>query len=345
MSNTNYLILTIKPSDLEDEELALSIDLFGKVLQEIYPGQEKELAYKNKLNLKYLTRLILLTHDGKYIGRAAIYFNPGIQHEGKRTFLIGNYECSGDNVAAKKIMQEIEAECYEQDIEYVIGPMDGSTWNSYRFCTERKTDPFFMEPFHKDYYPKQFSDNGFTPLADYISSKQTEIIPLDERTKEKIKEFSKSGINFRKINLEDFENELKKVYPLCVKTFTANYLYTPLSQEEFIEMYLSAKHFLNENLILLGEHNNKVIGFIFCIDDLLNKKEKGFIVKTLARDSDPMYKGTGNILSALITDYALKNNYQYLIHALMIEDNASVKVSENFFGKIISRYRLYIKKI
>ncbi|MFZ5553346.1 MAG: hypothetical protein ACOZCO_09540 [Bacteroidota bacterium] len=298
---------------------------------------------QSKLNEKYLFRSFSIEENGNTRACAALYFNPGISHNGKKTFLLGNYECENDFYISEKLFQHIFQTCTENDIDYLIGPMNGSTWNAYRFCVEKTGNPFFLEPDQPDWYPEQFHLSGFDILADYISSRQTLLHPMDERTKNRKAELENENIEFRKFRKNNFYEEINKLYPLCIKTFSENFLYTPLSETEFLALYEPLLSVMNENIIFIAEDNGQPAGFIFGLDDLLNKNQKGLIVKTLARDNNEKYKGIANVLSGLITQYAFENNYSYLIHALMIENNASVKVSSNYHGNISSRYRLYIK--
>ena len=69
--------------------------------------------------------------------------------------------------------------------------------------------------------------------------------------------------------------------------------------------------------------------------------EKGLIVKTLAKSNSVRYGGMGNVLGSMFKERALKNGYTYILHAFMLESNASRSLSEHFEGEIIREYSLF----
>jgi hypothetical protein len=98
-------------------------------------------------------------------------------------------------------------------------------------------------------------------------------------------------------------------------------------------------------MVLIAEHEGEAVGVNFCFDDLCNTKEKGLIIKTIARNKDAKYKGLASLFSTYIAAHVEKYQYDYMIHALMIKDNPSVTVSLNFNGDVTSQYALYVMKI
>lgn len=67
---------------------------------------------------------------------------------------------------------------------YVIGPIDGSTWNSCRLVTHSDGSMLFlMEPKYKPGYSQWLENIGFKPTYQYFSTKETIKSVVEEATK------------------------------------------------------------------------------------------------------------------------------------------------------------------
>ncbi len=258
--------------------------------------------------------------------------------------IIGNYEAFDRSDFIPLLFQSIEEEAKQLDVKCIIGPMNGSTWYSYRL-TENTTNPFLFEPVHPPYYHQHFLNHGFERIAEYFSSKVSEI-PEDDGyfTRLRMHFEQELGVKFRTINLESYEQELEAVFPFLECSFRNNFLFTPIAKEEFIAKYLQVKPIINAAYTYLSEDpEGNIIGCIFCVDDLINSQEKTLIVKTIARDPQAKYEKLGQVLGSIIYPKAKSEGYDAIIHALMEKTAHSSPISLKFAGKPINSYFLYGK--
>ncbi len=224
----------------------------------------------------------------------------------------------------------------KKDYPLLVGPLDGSTWKSYRLVIKSDdTPPFLFEPQNKSFFKKVFEDEGFKIEHEYYST-MANIDDVYDARLEKVKlRLEKNGILIRSINSDDFENEIKNVYTLSCKLFKNNPYYSHISEEEFLKLYMPFKSVLPPQLCQLMFLDSKLIGFMFAFID----KEQ-VVMKSVAIEKTKITAGASLVLISKIADFAKKHNYKTIIYALMHKDNHSSKIAKKH-GKVFREYALY----
>src|SRR5207244_4142648 len=96
---------------------------------------------------------------------------------------------------------------------------------------------FFLEPDNPNDWPEHFTASGFTALAHYYSALNTDLAHEDPRIAEIARRLEARGVTFRSLRADRFETELRRIYALSLASFRENFLYTPISEEEFVAQY------------------------------------------------------------------------------------------------------------
>jgi hypothetical protein len=284
----------------------------------------------------------VLLEKGKPKARAVLYQNPELFYKNKKAVAIGNYECVEDVNISKSLLNFIIQDAKNLNAAFLIGPMNGSTWENYRFSLHNNFENFLLEPAHPVYYNQQFLSSGFKPTAYYSSRKNSSFFCNDREVLRKENRLLNFGITIRNIDIKNFERELEKLYPFMCSAFNNNFLFTPISKDIFINKYLQFQTIINPEFVLIAENaNGTVVGFVFCYDDLLNKKEKSLVIKTLARDRSEKWSGLGAVMANRVISHAKMKGYESIIHAFMLDDGNSSETSEKFFGTVYKKYVLY----
>lgn len=321
------------------------------------PGESTFSLFKEKEELNPHQRVIGNFGDTKYAfihccyvllenekpkARAILYQNPGLFYKNKKAVAIGNYECAEDENISKSLLNFIIQDAKNLNAAFLIGPMNGSTWENYRFSLRNNFENFLLEPAHPVYYNQQFLSSGFKPIAYYSSRKNSNFFCNNKEVLQKENHLLNFGIAIRNIDIRNFERELENLYPFVCSAFSNNFLFTPISKDIFINKYLQFKTIINPEFVLIAEDENEaVIGFIFCYDDVLNKKEKSLVIKTLARDRSEKWSGLGAVMANQVISQAKSRGYESIIHAFMLDDGNSSETSEKFFGTVYKKYVLY----
>ncbi len=292
---------------------------------------------------------IIFDENDERVGRCSLWWTATPEMPDQQVGLIGHYAAKNDEVG-RQLLDLATGELAQYGCTIAIGPMDGSTWQSYRFITEGSAQPlFFSEPRHPPAWPNHFSANGFVPLANYYSTLVPDLTYQPPNFSRVIDRAIQRGISFRSLDMAQFEAELDRVYELAVMSFSRNFLYTSLPKPTFLAQYLPIKPYIQPDLCFIAEKNDHPIGFLFAIPSLVQAQRQYLvdtvIVKTLAIDPTYRMYGLGTILVAKCHQAAHTLGFRRAIHALMHEKNTSRKISHRFGGEIIRRYSLFGKEV
>jgi len=267
---------------------------------------------------------------------------------GETVGVIGGFQATSA-AAAADVLARAGDELRAHGCTVAVGPMDGSTWCSYRFVTEAGTEPpFLLEPVHPPEWPQWWQAAGFAPLAEYYSTVTPDLTPRDERVERTAARLQQQGVVIRPVNLADFEVELGRIHDVSTISFQPNFLYTPLPREEFLAQYRGVRAMLRSELLLLAEHAGRPVGYVFVLPDLLAARRgepvTTVIVKTLAVLPGRAYAGLGAVLLAEVHAAARRLGFTRAIHALMHESNASRNLSAHY-ARTIRRYALFARRL
>lgn len=321
-----------------------SFGLFRDVLAEVYPQSGTKPQYHDGMNKDFLHTCLVYIKENKPVGRLALYFNPFMRFKEEKAACIGNYECIDDPEIAKALISHAEEISKQNSFRHILGPINGSTWDSYRFSEHNEHSNFFLEPYHHIYYNEHFVSSGLSPAARYSTMRDTSLDHDMQGVKQREKELRDSGVTFRNIDPANYSAELDQMHEFCMRAFSNNFLFTPVSLETFKSKYLPLQPFIKAGNVTIAEHEGRTVGLAFCVDDLYSA-EPVLILKTVARDMDPLYKGLGNVLTNTVTRYAKQNNYKSVLHAFMLETNTSLAISKAYSGKHYKQYLLYSKRL
>ncbi len=313
--------------------------------KKLYPADSLRQQQQETFNMAAFYTGLMVVENDKIQGRLVVYHNPDLQYKGKKVITVGNYECIDDPLVAAQLLSEATTIAVSLGAKIILGPMNGSTWDSYRFSTSHDTPNFFLEPYHHLYYNEHFTNNGFSLLARYFSSKDSKMSYDAPPVLEREQHFLNQNVTFRSIDLSNFDAELERLYAFNAVAFQTNHLYTAIEKSVFIEKYAATKRIINPDFVRLAEDNDdNLLGYFFCVQDLYNQKEKSLILKTIARHPDKKWAGMGHVIGNQIYRKAAEQGFQSIIHAFMFDDGYSTTISKNFSGERFKNYHLYGKE-
>lgn len=147
------------------------------------------------------------------------------------------------------------------------------------------------------------------------------------------------GIQVRNFNVEKFDEEIEKIYNVCLQAFNKNFLYTPISLGPFKGMYERIKGVLDPSLVKIAEDSNgESSGFLFAVPDLFDPQKTSAIIKTVAVVPGRKCQGLGTYLGDCTHKEMLQQGYTSVVHALIHESN----ISGNILSKESTIYRRYL---
>jgi GNAT superfamily N-acetyltransferase len=180
-------------------------------------------------------------------------------------------------------------------------------------------------------------------LATYTSAVTHQLDVDHVYTSGALARLSSAGISIREFDSAQPEAELRRIYRLATMSFSRNLLYSPISEDEFLEDGRALLPILRPELVLLAERDGVPMGFLFAVPDILGPQDT-VIIKTTAVDPRASGQGVAGALVAFVHCRARQLGYRRAIHALMHETNVSRRISDRY-ARTFRRYALLSKRL
>lgn len=246
--------------------------------------------------------------------------------------VLGLFEAlDGHPEAVEKLFQEAVRWL---DRETVVGPMDGDTWHRYRLNVGPFDEPpFLFEPYNPPYYEALWTANGFTVLERYYSKRvDPAVVVAFLEGKRNV-----AGYRLRSLDLGRLQDELLAIYELSRRIFDRNFLYTGISEEDFLRLYDGAERLIDPELVLFAHApDGEVVGFLFAYPD------RGGAVDFKTLGVLPEHRRSG-VAAALFHEghrRAMEKGYRVANHCLFKEGNPSGEL-DGGAGILLRTYHLY----
>jgi GNAT superfamily N-acetyltransferase len=291
----------------------------------------------------------VVTDRGRVTARCSCWWTSGqgLQTPAPEAIgLIGHYAAL-DPHAGRQALDRACARLRAEGCTTAVGPMDGSTWGRYRFVTERGAQPaFLLEPDNPDQWPMDFVSFGFAPLATYHSAVASDLAAASAGAMELEDRLNARGITIRNLDPARIDRELRHLYTVSLVSFQDNFLYTPITEDEFCRRYRAILPMVRPELVSIAEHDRHPIGFLFAIPDALEPRgpNETVVVKSLAVLPHWRQAGVGKALLARTHGMARELGYRRAIHALMHDAGVSPMMSRQS-AEVFRRYALFGKAL
>ncbi len=291
---------------------------------------------------------LLIRDNHELVGRCSLWWRNTPPYPKHHLGLIGHYAIQ-DAAAAAQLLTHACTQLATQGCTLAVAPIDGNTWRRHRLLTQRGKEPvFFLEPDNPDDWQSHFLNQGFTPFASYSSALNTNLSYVDSTVQNVSDRLQHLGVQIRSVNLSHSETELQQIYHVAIRSFRHNFLYMPITEAEFIAQYRAVLPYIQPDFVLIAEHDDRMVGFLFAVPDWL-AKERGepvntIIIKTVAVLPERVYAGLGHWLVAHCQNCADQLGFTRAIHALMHDANPSRNLSKRY-AQIMRCYTLFSKQI
>jgi GNAT superfamily N-acetyltransferase len=292
-------------------------------------------------------QVCLINEHNRVVAYARLWWHETPLWQGEPVGAIGGFAAL-DEVDARKLLDHAADHLREMGRRIAVGPMNGNTWRRHRYVVSGSgRGPFLLEPRNPPEYPAWWRGAGFENLSHYTSS----VIQLDGRRVVSTavrQRLEQSGIVIRGLDPGRYEEELKRIHALSLKSFAANFLYTPLGESEFLDAYAKVREHVDPDFVRIAERAGTPCGFVFAIRDIeaeARGEKPAVIVKTLAVDPDSRSAGLGSLLVDEVHAAALEKGYVESIHAMEHESNTSRKITSRYDGRVFRNYTLFAKQL
>ncbi len=266
-------------------------------------------------------------------GAKAVLYRDAPLWEGKKCAAVGGMDFNSSQAGAG-LLNRISAQLKSEGFYGLLGPMDGDTWHAYRLVTfSDGSEPFLLEPVSCAHDVEALGVAGFSPVSDYVSARGKLADTLGPAP------VTPPGISVTAWEGNDAEQLIIKLYEMSVSSFAQNRFFKPIGLEAFLEIYRPLFGMVDPAHILFAHSDEgQLVGFLFGMPDRSKKggKPPTVILKTYASG----VRGVGHLLADTYHRRAIDMGFEEVIHALMQEDNLSLKRSAQHKAVIFRRYAL-----
>ena len=183
--------------------------------------------------------------------------------------MLGFFEAENEPQPIAELLRTGTDWLRERGVGDIVGPIDGDTWHRYRLNVGPfDRPPFLMEPFNPPYYPDLWRQAGFVPLETYYSKRIDNVLAAHRELQSILDRVVRRGYSLRCLNPRCFEEELTLLHKLSSEIFAENFLYEPISLDDFLAMYVPMRSVVDRDLVRFAiSPEGEPVGFIFSVVD------------------------------------------------------------------------------
>ena len=204
--------------------------------------------------------------DGR--ARCAALINPRLREGALPWGQVGMFEAADDD-AGRAVLDAATAWLRAQGCKRALGPMNGSTWHSYRFVVDwKQAAPLLLEPNNPLRYPTLWQTHGWQrhPMPYYSGAHDNAVVV--ETLRDKHEAAVAAGYRMEPVDLSNIPALLQQMYELSRRIFAGNDFYSDITWEEFAPLYDGLDRILDRRLVQwLKGPNDDVAGFAFGVPD------------------------------------------------------------------------------
>ena len=270
-------------------------------------------------------------------GAMAALYRDAPRWEGKKSAAVGRIDFHSAQAGAE-LLERVCAQLKSEGFYGLLGPMDGDTWHSYRLVTfSDGSEPFLLEPTSRPHDIEAFGIAGFSPVSDYVSARGKLADTLGPVP------VAPEGIGVSAWDGNHAEEIIAKLFEMSASAFVGNRFFKPISLEAFLEIYRPLFGMVDPAHILFAHsEEGQLAGFLFGMPDRPREGAKPTaILKTYVSGM----RGVGHLLADTYHRRAIDMGFVDIIHALMHENNLSLRRSAQHKASIFRRYALLGKKL
>jgi len=312
--------------------------------------------------------LFIAEKDGRTEGRIVAHIDRNFLDVVKKEIgFFGFFECSQDYQVARALFDKASEWVSERGMNTLMGPFSFSTNDVVAFLVEGfSSPPMIMMPYNPRYYPEFAKKYGFSKAKDLLAYLLTEedLDPRIIRVAEKIRK--RKNFRVRSVNFRRFSQELEIIRGIYNRAWSENWGFIPMTEEEFEHIGGKLKQIADQDLILIGEVDDKPVAFSMALPNInyalkhlksgklfpfgilkllwWTRKIKALRVLTLGVIPGYRKRGIELVLYAETIRRGLKKGYKKAEMSWILEDNHIMcKGIEDLGGKVYKRYRIYEK--
>ena len=254
--------------------------------------------------------------------------------------MFGFTELSNKKDEWEELFHLIEEKAKALGYSAIVGPLNYSTWMSYRWAISRFDLRFFPDCTNPSFYPDYIKELGYRELYTYRRAEITIKNPLNEIGEQIYNEKKAEGYRFVTFEGKEALSQVKEVYEISKDAFSDALLYSDIPYAVFEKLYLSWVKEINISLII-AYRGEEVIGYVFGYDSPFGKD---FISKTSAVKKEYQKQKIYLALLYLGSELVKNKGYDTMIYHFQCEQKETFRRFAEGVEDNEKRYAVYVKE-
>jgi hypothetical protein len=274
-------------------------------------------------------------------GRVAAIINPrSVDEAGRPIGLLGFFAHDEDGVAAAALLARAVAWLAAQGCAVVRGPIDFTTWHTYRLVTRSAIrDVIPGEPVHPAWYPRLWEGAGFAPVTRY-SSNWLDGEAVIAQLGVVAARCASRGHAVRPLAVAD----APALFGLAAECFAGAWMYSPIDGAEFAALYGAERAAAASASSLVAEKGGELAGFMYNFDAVLDG-ERTSVCKTIGVRHRSRAAGVYPLLMCRWAEEARARGCTRLAGALMHADGSPGTLGWIRPETMIREYAIYERAV
>ncbi|MFQ5637782.1 MAG: GNAT family N-acetyltransferase [bacterium] len=212
----------------------------------------------------------LARQNGQVAGRIAAIINHNHNNfHNENIGFFGFFECVNEPAISEALFQTAVDWVKEKGMSQIRGPMNFSTNDTCGMLYEGfDSPPVIMMTYNPEYYLSLLKQAGFLKIKELYAYYFDSTMPMPSRFESIGKRTLRDkSIQIRKINLKDFENEVKTVLEIYNEAWKNNWGFVPMTEAEFQHLAKDLKPAVDRDIVYIAEVNGEPAGFSLALPD------------------------------------------------------------------------------
>ncbi len=255
--------------------------------------------------------------------------------------MFGFVSLPNDLQIAQELFSQIEEKAASLGYKEIVGPINYTTWLSYRWTISNFEQKLYPDCDNPPYYPEIIKELGYKELYTYRSAS----IKIDNKLyllgKAALKEKEKEGYRFCFVSGDQISDKIKDVYDVSVDAFAGSQLYSDIPYEAFQKVYMEWVRKVDV-AAFIAYKDEKAVGFVM---GYKNPFADNFISKTSAVLKEYRNNKVYAALLYLGSEYVKELGYDEMFYHFQCEQKKTFKRFNKNIESNEKRYAVFIKEL